>query len=174
MNRFVNRKNMLIYILNIVICIFILQACTGKGPSKQAAPQKQSQTVVKPTPEIQEAKLDEEKVYIYAKKGKRDPFVPLVVKAKETVLKLQSPLESYDVGAIKILGIIQSDKLRLAEAMLPDGKAYTLKEGMTIGIHGGKINKITKDSVVVSEQVKDYKGQLKTKETILRLREEED
>jgi Tfp pilus assembly protein PilP len=45
---------------------------------------------------------------------------------------------------------------------------------MTLGIYGGKVTEITKDAVIVTEQIKDYKGQLKTKDTILKLRKEEE
>lgn len=161
--------------LTIVIVggISILQACSEKSASPKAASPKPLQTMVQQTAGVKEAQLDE-KVYEYNRKGKRDPFIPLLSKTKEISIKAQSPLESYDVRAIKILGIIQSAKLSLAEAVLPDGKSYTLKEGMTIGIYGGKISRITKDSVIITEQVKDFRGQLKTKETILRLREEEE
>jgi len=61
-----------------------------------------------------------------------------------------------------------------ATAVLPDGKAYTLREGMTIGIHEGNIQKINKNHIVIIERIKDYKGQLKSKETILKLREGEE
>lgn len=173
MEQKVSRKVMLFSV--IISGFFILQSCSGKGPSSKTASPKPSQTPIQQaTIEVKEPQL-EEKIYEYSKKGKRDIFVPLLSKTvKEVSLKAQSPLENYDVRAIKILGIIQSAKFSLAEALLPDGKSYTLKEGMTVGIYGGKISKITKDSVIVNEQVKDFKGQLKTKETILRLREEEE
>ena len=112
-----------------------------------------------------------EEVTTYDKKGKRDPFVSLVVTAVEKPKKGQTPLENYDISAIKILGIVWNEKGNFATVVLPDGKAYTLREGMTIGIHEGKIQKINKNHIVIIERIKDYKGQLKSKETILKLRE---
>jgi Tfp pilus assembly protein PilP len=56
--------------------------------------------------------------------------------------------------------------------MLPDNKSYTIRKGMTLGLYGGKVEDITKDKVLIREQVKDYRGQLKTKDTILKLRKE--
>jgi len=43
-----------------------------------------------------------------------------------------------------------------------------------LGLYGGRVHEITKDSVIITEQIKDYKGQLKTKDTILKLRKEEE
>ena len=43
---------------------------------------------------------------------------------------------------------------------------------MTLGLHGGKVSEVTRDAVIITEQIKDYKGQLKTKDTILKLRKE--
>ena len=45
---------------------------------------------------------------------------------------------------------------------------------MAIGLHNGKVQRITKNSIVIKESVKDYKGNIKSKETILKLREEEE
>jgi len=45
---------------------------------------------------------------------------------------------------------------------------------MTLGLYGGKVRDITRNSVIITEQIKDYKGQLKTKDTILKLRKEEE
>jgi Tfp pilus assembly protein PilP len=115
-----------------------------------------------------------EEAITYERKGKRDPFVSLVVTVAEKPRKGQTPLENYDISAIKILGIVWTDKGNFATAVLPDGKAYTLREGMTIGIHEGNIQKINKKHIVIVERIKDYKGQLKSKETILKLREGEE
>ena len=53
--------------------------------------------------------------------------------------------------------------------MLPDKKTYTISEGMTLGLQGGKVYKINKDTVVIREYVKDYKGEIKPRDSILKL-----
>lgn len=164
-------KKIAIIALSFVVIIFAY-ACTDKAPVAKAAPQKAPQQTVQTETETKEAKTED--FFVYDKKGKRDPFVSLILKTDEKTKKGQTPLESYDVGAVKIIGIAWNQKGNFAEIVLPDGKAYTLREGMTIGLHEGKIYKITKNSIYIREQIKDYKGQLKTKETILRLREEEE
>jgi Tfp pilus assembly protein PilP len=56
----------------------------------------------------------------------------------------------------------------------PDGKSYSVSEGTTIGLYHGKTRRITRDSVVVSELLKDYRGKVKPKSTVLKLHPEEE
>lgn len=168
-----NQKNIILIVILILTSPFFLGACDKKAPSPKAAPAKAAQEGAPQSPEVKAPNVEED-VYVYDKKGKRDPFVSLVVTVVEKPKKGQTPLENYDVSAIKILGIVWNEKGHFAEAVLPDGKAYTLREGMTIGIHEGKIQKINKNHIVIIERIKDYKGQLKSKETILKLREGEE
>ncbi|MBA3061301.1 MAG: hypothetical protein FP832_06610, partial [Nitrospirae bacterium] len=154
------RKALFLIVILILTSFFFLGACDQKAPSPKAAPAKAAQEAATQSPEVKGAKVEEE-TYTYEKRGKRDPFVSLVVTATEKPKKGHAPLENYDVSAIKILGIVWTDKGNFATAVLPDGKAYTLRESMTIGIHEGKIQKIDKDHIVIIERIKDYKGQLK-------------
>ncbi|MCG2709722.1 MAG: pilus assembly protein PilP, partial [Thermodesulfovibrionales bacterium] len=128
------RKALFFPVILILISFFFSGACDKKAPSPKAAPAKAAQEGAPQSPEVKAPNVEED-VYVYDKKGKRDPFVSLVVTAVEKPRKGQTPLENYDVSAIKILGIVWTDKGHFATAVLPDGKAYTLKEGMTIGIH---------------------------------------
>ncbi|RJQ40492.1 MAG: hypothetical protein C4550_03525 [Nitrospiraceae bacterium] len=156
-----------------LIALFFLGACDKKAAPSKAAPAKTAQEAALQPADAKETKAAEEAV-TYDKKGKRDPFISLVVTATEKPKKGQTPLENYDISAIKILGIVWNEKGNFATAVLPDGKAYTLREGMTIGLHDGKIHKINKNKIIIIEKIKDYKGQLKSKETILKLREGEE
>ncbi|MDP1759164.1 MAG: pilus assembly protein PilP [Thermodesulfovibrionales bacterium] len=168
-----NQKNSLFIFILILTSLLLLGACDKKAATPKAAPAKAAKETAPQSADAIGTKAVEE-VTAYDKKGKRDPFVSLVVTAVEKPKKGQTPLENYDVSAIKILGIVWTEKGNFAEVVLPDGKAYTLREGMTIGIHEGKIQKINKNHIVIIERIKDYKGQLKSKETILKLREGEE
>ncbi|MCE5195023.1 MAG: pilus assembly protein PilP [Nitrospiraceae bacterium] len=164
-------RSILILLFFISSVIFML-SCDQKPPVSKAAASKPYQSAAK-TVEVKEEQKQEE-VFIYDKKGRKDPFVSLAIKSEEKPKKGQTPLESYDVASIKILGIVWNQKGNFASIVLPDGKAYTLREGMTIGLHNGKVQKITKNAVIIREQIKDYKGVLKPKETTLKLRDEEE
>ena len=84
-----------------------------------------------------------------------------------------SPVEHYDVEELRVIAIVWDSHQYYAVVTLPDNKSYTVRKGMTLGLNNGKIISITKDAVMIKEQIKDYRGQLKTKDTILRLRKEE-
>lgn len=76
------------------------------------------------------------------------------------------------MSEIKLSAIVWDSNQYYALIMLPDKKSYTIRKGMTLGLYGGKVEKITADSVFIREAIRDYKGQLKNKDTILRLRKE--
>lgn len=169
-----NQKNSLFIFILILTSLLFLGGCDKQAAPSKAAATKAAQEAAPQSADAKGTKAVEE-VITYEKRGKkRDPFVSLVVTAVEKPKKGQTPLENYDISAIKILGIVWNEKGHFATVVLPDGKAYTLREGMTIGIHEGKIQKINKNHIVIIERIKDYKGQLKSKETILKLREGEE
>lgn len=169
----------------ISLSLLLFGACDKKQPVSKVAPATASQAAAQQEAEVKAPKVEEE-VYVYDKKNKRDPFVSLIVTTPEKSVKGETPFESYDITTMKVIAIVRTEKGNYAEIVLPDGKSYTVKEGMkirdkngneremTFGIHAGKIEQITKDSIVFKELVKDYKGEIKPKRTILRLREEEE
>jgi Tfp pilus assembly protein PilP len=132
------------------------------APAAQAAVQPESQPKA------------ERETYVYEQKGRRDPFVSLVQVAKEKPKRLRGakPIENFDVDEVRLIAILWDNKQYYALITLPDGKSYTIRRGTTLGLYGGKVEEITRDSVLIREHVKDYRGQLKTKDTILKLRKE--
>ncbi|MBI4691556.1 MAG: pilus assembly protein PilP [Nitrospirae bacterium] len=163
--------------LSSVICVIVLifiGSCKGKPPVPKSGEKAVKAAAL---PEAVSGPKVEEEIYIYDRKGKRDPFVSLIaeqVKPDVIIDESVPPLERYDVSAIKILGIVWNKEGYYAEVILPNGKAYTVKEGITVGVHKGTIQKINKTTIVIREKIKDYKGVIKPKETTLKLREEEE
>lgn len=121
----------------------------------------------------EEPKIEKE-VYAYDAKGRRDPFMSLIVdiKDKPRMKKKANPIENFDVDEIKLIAIAWEKSSHYAMITLPDGKSYTIKKGMTLGLYGGRVEEITQQTVKITEKVKDYKGQMTTKDTILKLRQE--
>lgn len=111
--------------------------------------------------------------YKYASFDKRDPFIPLVTKKGEEKFKGAPPLESHEVSEIKLIGVVWTSKGYFAQVALPGGKSYTLREGTRLGPQGGRVVKITKDTVTIRENVRDYRGILKSRDVLLKLRLEE-
>lgn len=115
----------------------------------------------------------------YKPKGRRDPFLSLIIVEPEKVDKIVKkktghPLENYDVVEFKLIATLWNKVGYYAVITLPDDKSYTIIEGMRLGLHNGTVHKITKDSVIIRENIKDHKGVFKAKDTILKLRREEE
>jgi type IV pilus assembly protein PilP len=168
--------NKLVYAF--ILISFISLGCkdkvaTDKKPVAQkpaAASSAASATVQKEEPKV------EKEIYVYDPKGRRDPFQSLVQvsKSKTQRKKGSNPIENFDVDEIKLIAIAWDSNQYYALITMPDTKSYTIKKGMTLGLNNGKVIDITKESVLIREQIKDYKGQPKSKDTIMKLRKEEE
>ncbi|MEW6570040.1 MAG: pilus assembly protein PilP [Nitrospirota bacterium] len=162
-------------ILPIILILFMIPNSGCK--KEQPALQKPLAEKVSPSAETalekgaEEARGPSEEEYKYDSKGRRDPFLSLVAVTKQKPEKKKgaSPFESYDIEEIKLLATAWDEDKHYALIMLPNQKSYTITEGMTLGLLGGKVVKITSDSVIVREFVKDYRGDIKPKDSILKL-----
>ena len=116
--------------------------------------------------------------YSYRSIGRRDPFRSLIQTVDTTeeddTGKIRTPLESYNVSQLRLIAIVSAAEDAYALVVLPDGKSYTVREGMNIGLHDGIVKEIRSDQVVVEVEVKDHKGNKKLEEVFLRLRQEGD
>ena len=168
--------NKLVYAL--VLLAFIGFGCKDKvATDKKPVAQKSATTSPAASAIVQkeEPKVEKE-VYVYDPKGRRDPFMSLVQASKPKAQRKKgaSPIEIFDVDEIKLIAIAWDSNQYYALITMPDSKSYTIRKGMTLGLNNGKVIEITKDSVFIQEQIKDYKGQTKSKDTILKLRKEEE
>lgn len=164
------------YLFLIVLLAWSFGGCGKERPAvKTPAIEKAKPAEVKKEKEPEEAKKSEQEEFKYDAKGRRDPFLSLVETTKQKPLRKRgaSPVESYDIEEIKLLAIAWNTK-HYALIMLPDKKTYTITEGMTLGLQGGKVIKITKDSVIIREYIKDYRGEIKPRESILKLHKGEE
>ncbi|HAM50806.1 MAG TPA: hypothetical protein DCP92_08995 [Nitrospiraceae bacterium] len=165
----------------IVLVTIGLFACKNEATNPHgAALQQQAQKVQKAEPEPAgqaEAPKVEAETYLYNPQGRRDPFLSIIEttkKARESEkVKGLKPSESYEVSEVKVIAIASAGKRYYAEIQLPDKKYFTVKEGMPLGLYGGKVVKITPEEVVVREFVKNYRGETQPKDIILKLRQEE-
>jgi type IV pilus assembly protein PilP len=166
--------NKLVYIF--ILLSFISLGCKDKVMDKKPIAQKAAAPLAAGATVQQEGPKVEKEIYVYDPKGRRDPFFSLVQGPKQKVQSKKglSPMENYDVDEIKLIAIAWDNQQYYALITLPDNKSYTIRKGMTLGLYNGKVAEITKDSVLISEQVKDYRGQPKTKDTTLRLRKGEE
>jgi type IV pilus assembly protein PilP len=161
----------------IILCLLLSFA----GCKKEQAPMKkptvgqvQPPTATQEIKNTEEVKKAEQEIYTYDPRGRRDPFLSLVMmlKQKPERKKGMTPFESYNIDEINLLAIAWDDQKYYALIILPDKKSYTITEGTKLGPYEGKVQKITKDMVVIREYVKDYKGEIKPRDSILKLRKE--
>ncbi len=179
MNRQRGGKIYVIFIVGIVIslCWFgcnQLPPSLGKKkeqkasakPPPQPAPQQAVPSSAAPTQEV-------ERDYVYDPTGKRDPFQPFI--AAQTPIKPVgeeipiTPLQKYDLSQLKLVAIIVGAGEGSAMVEDSEGKGYIIKKGVYVGTNFGKVKTVLKDRVVIEERYKDYTGQVKEKEIILRL-----
>ncbi len=160
----------------VLLLVFSLVACKDDKAAQKPAAVGQAEAPVAAQPEVQqeEPKVEKE-VYNYDPQGRRDPFLSLIQEAKEKPRKKgATPVENFDVSEIRLIAIAWDNQQYYAMITLPDNKSYTVRKGVVLGLHGGRVESITKDSMVIREEVKDYRGQIKPRDTILKLRKEED
>jgi len=110
----------------------------------------------------------------YTSAGKRDPFQPLALKAKVAPRQREnlSPLERYEIGQLKLVGVIWD--IKEPRAMVEDtaGLGYIVKVGTAIGPNEGKIKAIKPTEVVIEETYVDFYGTKKSREVGMKLPQE--
>jgi len=107
----------------------------------------------------------------YSSAGKRDPFqpLPLKVQAKRRPRENLSPLERYELGQLKLVGIVWD--VKAPRAMVEDaaGLGYVVGVGTPIGPNDGKIKEIKPNEVVIEETYIDFYGARKNRQVNMRL-----
>ena len=170
--------NTLLKLFIIIALLLTFAGCKKSQPTgtkPMAAPVKPAE-VKKEQQTTEQPKKVEQEEYKYDAKGRRDPFLSLVQikKEKPTKKKGASPFESYDVDEIHLMAIASDKNKYYALISLPDKKNYTITEGMRLGLQGGKVQKITRNTVIIREFIRDYKGEVKPRDSILKLHKGEE
>lgn len=112
--------------------------------------------------------------YAYDPKSRRDPFQSLtrMVKIDKTRPDMP-PLQRVQISDLKLLGIMWGGYGYYGLVQTPDGKGYTVKEGMLMGTNNGVITTITDKAIIVSEPSIDISGNKSTKDLEILLRPKE-
>jgi type IV pilus assembly protein PilP len=163
-----------------ILCLLIPLGACSKDPIPVKSPRVQRAAPVEVKAQPQQAVEPEDaaqpKFYAYDPQGRRDPFLSLVKITKRKVVKKKgaSPMESFSVEEIKLLAIASDKDENYALIILPNQKSFTIRKGMVLGLEGGKVEEITAEKVVIREYFKDYRGDLKPKDTVLKLHKGEE
>lgn len=103
----------------------------------------------------------------YDPKGKIDPFVPLFRTSvgEQTKNKQRpkgrlplTPLEKIDLSQLKLVGIINGPREKLALVEEASGKGYIVRKGTYMGVHAGKVVEILNDKIQVEEEIANVLG----------------
>lgn len=107
----------------------------------------------------------------YSAAGKRDPFQPFALKptVERRSRENLSPLEQYEIGQLKLVGIVWD--IGEPRAMVEDtaGLGYIVTVGTPIGANEGKVKAIKPAEVVIEEIQTDFFGNRKKRETTMKL-----
>jgi Tfp pilus assembly protein PilP len=107
----------------------------------------------------------------YVRKVNRDPFRPSSMQTRTSNRSRDnlSPLERFELGQLKVVGIVWD--VKEPRAMIEDtaGLGYTILIGTPIGGSEGKVKAITRNQVVVEESFQDFSGKKKTRDVLMRL-----
>ncbi len=108
----------------------------------------------------------------YNPKGKRDPFEPFIKsdrKAALADLAAVPPLQRYDIGELRFVGVIWTAKGARALVEDIEGKGYSVTVGTKIGRAGGVVTRITDGQLFVGEVSREPTGAKVVREISLKL-----
>jgi len=116
--------------------------------------------------------IGSEPSYVYNSANKRDPFLPtLGVSPSEQLCaeEPQTPLQSYELGQLKLVGIIWN--LEEPRALVEDGagRGYIVTHGTPVGSDCGIVKRIEHGQVVIEEDYYDFYGDRRTREVVMEL-----
>jgi len=101
----------------------------------------------------------------------RDPFRPMSLRTKTPPRAREnlSPLERFELGQLKIVGVIWD--LKEPRALIEDtaGLGYIVKVGTPIGSNDGRVKAIGRSEVIVEEFYEDSSGARRKRDVSMRL-----
>ena len=104
--------------------------------------------------------------------GRRDPFRPITLNVRAVSTRRRenlSPLERFEIGQLKLVGVVWNVKEPTALVEDNSGLGYMVKVGTPIGSNDGKIREVRRDSLIVDEFFVDLYGAKKRREVSMRL-----
>src|SRR4249919_2219692 len=103
--------------------------------------------------------------------GKRDPFQPFTLNTRINSRPREnlSPLERYDLGQLKLVGVVWH--VKEPSAMIEDsvGLGYIVKVGTPIGANDGKVRAIKPNEIIIEETYVDLFGAKKKRAVNIKL-----
>ena len=149
--------------LRILICLAALAVAMPAYAQAKKADKKADATAapVVPPPPVKKVDLPVPPPnFEYTPQGRRDPFISLVDRGKDTnestgaaTAKRAEGVPGMLVGELTVRGIMQTRGSWVAMVAGPDGKVYTVRAGAKLA--DGVVREVTATSVVILQEVND-------------------
>jgi type IV pilus assembly protein PilP len=140
---------------------------------KRQAPKPEAKAPAAPATEAQAKAKKSEQAALYDPRGKRDPFVSFVKVDERRKAGIDTaslpPLQRYDLGELKFVGVIWTKKGARGLVEDAEGKGYSVTVGMRIGRSGGVVSRITGKEILVREEFVGNRGEKIVRESGIQL-----
>ncbi len=125
---------------------------------------------------IQQQETPPKEQYTYIPGERRDPFLSLLRRGEQPgdFGSELTPLQKVNLSEIKLVGIVKDPEGNVALIQTPDGKGYSLRQGVPVGKNEGVVEKVLEDQIVVKEKQTDFLGQIKVTEVVIKLKRGEE
>jgi type IV pilus assembly protein PilP len=138
---------------------------------KRQAPKPEAKAPAPPVAEAPAKKV--EQAALYDPRGKRDPFVSFIKVEERKKAGIDTaalpPLQRYDLGELKFVGVIWTKTGARALVEDAEGKGYSVTVGTRIGRSGGVVSRITGKEIFVREEFVGNRGEKIVKESGIQL-----
>lgn len=103
----------------------------------------------------------------------RDPFEPPTIAAEDGDTP-RTPLERYEVGQLKLVGVVWGGSNNRAMVEDSAGLGYIVTHGTPIGSSGGFVRDIEPTRVLIEETFTNYYGEDEPREIVMELPQEDE
>mgnify|MGYP001406044326 CR=1 FL=1 len=139
--------------LVLLALVFSLSSCLDPGAPVNLKSLRESGSEKKVKSEAKSL-LNDDKVFEFLVVGNRDPFEPFVrrvsSKARKEFKRRLTPLQTFDLVKIAVVGIVSGIPNPKAMVETPDGKSYLVESGTPIGM-GCRVKFIRKNEIILRE-----------------------
>ena len=137
----------------------------------EAGEVKTAKVTSEPVPAAVDKNNDDAQVPAVPVLGRRDPFRPFTLNSRPSQQRRAnlSPLERYELGQLKLVGVIWDIKQPNAIVEDAAGLGYVVRTGTPIGSNEGKVKTIKPSGLVIEEFETDVYGAKKKVERNMRL-----
>jgi Tfp pilus assembly protein PilP len=103
----------------------------------------------------------------------RDPFRPPTLSATVADAGAHTPLERYQIGQLKLVGVVRGAGVSRAMVEDSSGLGYIISAGTPIGSSGGVVQSIEPRRVLIEETITNFLGESEPREVVMELPQED-